>query len=85
MAQNTNENAENTQVSQEELSELLKVRREKLEKLQSEGKDPFQIVKYPVDTHSNDILNDYENYEEKNASHTTVPEIRFRCSCMLIR
>ena len=66
MAQNTNENAENTQVSQEELSELLKVRREKLEKLQSEGKDPFRIVKYPVDTHSNDILNDYENYEEKN-------------------
>ncbi len=66
MAQNTNENAENTQVSQEELSELLKVRREKLEKLQSEGKDPFQIVKYPVDTHSNDILNDYENYEGKD-------------------
>ena len=48
MAQNTNENTESTQVSQEELSALLKVRREKLEKLQSEGKDPFKIVKYPV-------------------------------------
>ncbi|MCI1931445.1 MAG: lysine--tRNA ligase, partial [Clostridia bacterium] len=39
--------------------------REKLEKLQSEGKDPFQIVKYPVDTHTTDIINDYENYEDK--------------------
>lgn len=45
MAQNTNENAENTQVSQEELSELLKVRREKLEKLQSEGKESFPNCK----------------------------------------
>ena len=66
MAQNTNENSENTQVSQEELSALLKVRREKLDKLQSEGKDPFKIVKYPVDTNSTDILNDFEGYEGKN-------------------
>ncbi|MCI1959562.1 MAG: lysine--tRNA ligase [Clostridia bacterium] len=47
------------------MSELLKIRREKLEKLQSEGKDPFQIVKYPVDTHTTDIINNYENYEDK--------------------
>ena len=65
MAQNTNENSENT-MTQEELSELLKVRREKLDKLQSEGKDPFKIVKYPVDTHSTDILNDFEGYEGKS-------------------
>ena len=64
MAQNTNENSQNT-MTQEELSELLKVRREKLDKLQSEGKDPFKIVKYPVDTHSTDILNDFEGYEGK--------------------
>ena len=64
MAQNTNENSENT-MTQEELSELLKVKREKLDKLQSEGKDPFKIVKYPVDTHSTDILNDFEGYEGK--------------------
>ncbi len=66
MAQNTNENTESTQVSQEELGALLKVRREKLEKLQSEGKDPFKIVKYPVDTHSNDIIDNYEQYEGKD-------------------
>jgi lysyl-tRNA synthetase class 2 len=65
VAENTNEKAEEKVMSKEELSELLKVRREKLEKLQSEGKDPFKIVKYPVDTHSSDIKNDYEGYEGK--------------------
>ena len=65
MAENTNEKAEEKVMSKEELNELLKVRREKLEKLQNEGKDPFKIVKYPVDTHSSDIKNDYEGYEGK--------------------
>jgi len=63
MAENTN--VENVEVTQEELSALLQVRRDKLEKLQSEGKDPFVNVKYPVDTHSSDILNDFEGYEGK--------------------
>ncbi|MCQ4725293.1 lysine--tRNA ligase [Anaerotignum faecicola] len=56
------------QISQEELSELLKVRREKLEKLQSEGKDPFQKVKYPVDTHTNEIVERYSEYEGKEVA-----------------
>lgn len=60
-----NENTDEKVISQEEMSELLKIRREKLEKLQSEGKDPFQIVKYPVDTHTTDITDNYENYEGK--------------------
>ena len=47
MAQNTNENSENT-MTQEELSELLKVRREKLDKLQSEGKDPVSYTHLDV-------------------------------------
>ena len=64
MAENTNENVE-VQVSQEELSELLKVRREKLEKLQNEGKDPFKFVKYPVDTHSQEIKDNFEEMEGK--------------------
>ena len=65
MAENTKDMAEEKEISKEELGELLKIRREKLEKLQSEGKDPFKIVKYPVDTHSMDIKNDYEGYEGK--------------------
>ncbi|MCI8342730.1 MAG: lysine--tRNA ligase [Firmicutes bacterium] len=55
-------------MSQEELSELLKVRREKLEKFQSEGKDPFKIVKYAADTHSDDITQNYEEFEGKEVS-----------------
>ena len=65
MAENTKDMAEEKEISKEELGELLKIRREKLEKLQNEGKDPFKIVKYPVDTHSMDIKNDYEGYEGK--------------------
>ncbi|MGE4213515.1 MAG: lysine--tRNA ligase [Anaerotignaceae bacterium] len=57
------------QVSQEELSELLKVRREKLDKLQEEGRDPFEIVQYPVDKHSDEIV---ENYSELEGKEVTI-------------
>ncbi len=60
----TKDNVENM----EDINELLKVRREKLAKLQEEGKDPFHQVKYPVDTHSMDIHNDFEKYEGKTVS-----------------
>lgn len=69
MAQNTNDEPVEVQVSQEELSELLKVRREKLDKLQEEGRDPFEIVKYPVDKHSLDIV---ENYAELEGKEVTI-------------
>ncbi|HIW48466.1 MAG TPA: lysine--tRNA ligase [Firmicutes bacterium] len=52
-------------MTKEELSEILKVRREKLAKLQEEGNDPFEITKYPVDTHSNEIRDNYEEMEGK--------------------
>ena len=51
------------QQTQEELSTLLKVRREKLENLQSEGKDPFTITKYNVSIHSQDIKDRFEELE----------------------
>ena len=51
------------QQTQEELSTLLKVRREKLENLQSEGKDPFTITKYDVSIHSQDIKDRFEELE----------------------
>jgi Lysyl-tRNA synthetase (class II) len=69
VAQNTNDEPVEVQVSQEELSELLKVRREKLDKLQEEGRDPFEIVKYPVDKHSIDIV---ENYAELEGKEVTI-------------
>ena len=41
---------------EQDLNQLLKVRREKLSQLQEEGRDPFQITKYDVTHHSMDCL-----------------------------
>ncbi len=50
---------------QQDLGELLRVRREKLANLQEAGKDPFQITKYDVTHHSTDVKNDFEALEGK--------------------
>ena len=39
----------------QDINQLLKVRREKLATLQANGKDPFQITKYYLTHHSQDI------------------------------
>ena len=39
-------------VQEQDLNQLLKIRREKLSELQAAGKDPFQITKYDVTHHS---------------------------------
>lgn len=59
---------ENNQAPQQDLNELLKVRRTKLADLQQNGKDPFQIMKYDVTNHTSDIHNDFEAFEEKEVS-----------------
>ncbi len=51
--------------TQQELNEILKVRREKLAALQEAGADPFTITKYDVDTFTCDILANFEAYEGK--------------------
>ena len=38
-----------------DLSEQVKIRREKLKNLQAEGCDPFTIVKYDVDTNTKEV------------------------------
>jgi lysyl-tRNA synthetase class 2 len=53
---------------EQDINTLLKVRREKLANLQAEGKDPFQITKYDVTIHSQDIKDEYENWEGKTVS-----------------
>ncbi|MBH1940379.1 lysine--tRNA ligase [Mobilitalea sibirica] len=50
---------------EQDINELLKVRRTKLAELQNNGKDPFQIMKFDVTNHAKDILNDFENFEGK--------------------
>ena len=48
---------------QQDVNQLLKVRREKLQNLQEAGKDPFQITKYNVTHHSSDVKELYNAHE----------------------
>lgn len=50
-------------VQEQDINQLLKVRRDKLADLQANGKDPFQITKFDVTHHSVDIKEDYERLE----------------------
>ena len=49
--------------NQQNISELLKVRRDKLADLQANGKDPFQITKYDVTHHSTEIKENFETLQ----------------------
>ena len=50
---------------QQDVNQLLKVRREKLANLQEAGQDPFQITKYDVTHHTSDVKDLYNAHEEK--------------------
>lgn len=54
----------NTPLEQkEDLSELLRIRREKLNTLKAEGKNPYEITKYDVTAHNGDIREKFEDME----------------------
>ena len=61
-----NSGGENTR--EQDLNQVLKVRREKLAALQEAGKDPFVRVKYDVSTHSADIREKFEELEGQTVS-----------------
>ena len=67
MAEQQNQN-KNANAKEQDIHQLLKVRRENLAELQAEGKDPFQITKYDQDTHSADIKDNYAEYDGKEVS-----------------
>lgn len=53
---------------EQDINQLLKVRREKLVALQEAGKDPFQITKYDVTHHSQEIRDNFDALEGKGVS-----------------
>ncbi len=59
MAQN------NTVGSEQELNEILRLRREKLSALKESGNDPYAVTKYDFDSDSAAIKADFEKYEGK--------------------
>lgn len=59
---------QNNVMQEENLSEVLKVRRDKLAKLQADGRNPFEVEKYDVTAYSQDIKENFEAYEGKEVS-----------------
>lgn len=52
-------------IQEQDMNALLKIRRDKLNELKENGKDPFQIMKYDVTAHSMEIKENYEAWEGK--------------------
>ena len=67
MAEQTNQK-NNAQAPEQNLNELLKIRREKLAELQAAGEDPFEITKYDQTHHSADIKNNFDSLEGQTVS-----------------
>ena len=53
---------------EQDVKQLLKVRREKLADLQERGMDPFRITRYEVSHHSQEIKDGFEGLEGKTVS-----------------
>jgi len=56
------------EMTEEKLSEILQIRRDKLAALKEAGKDPFEIVKYDVTANSAEIFANFEEMEGKEVS-----------------
>ena len=57
------ERNQNTAVPEQDLSEILKVRRDKLAALRAEGRDPFQETRFDVTHHAQDIKDNFDALE----------------------
>ncbi len=66
--QQNNQQNVNNQKQEQDINQLLKIRREKLSVLQKAGKDPFKITKFDVTAHSRDIKENFEQMEGKIVS-----------------
>ena len=63
-----NERQNNNTQPEQDIAQLLKVRREKLADLQAQGKDPFVITKYDQTHHASEIKADFDVFEGKEVS-----------------
>ncbi len=66
--QQNNQQSKNNQKQEQDINQLLKIKREKLAMLQEAGKDPFQITKFDVTAHSREIKENFEQMEGKIVS-----------------
>ena len=63
------------QPKQQDVNQLLQIRREKLADLQAAGKDPFEITKYDVTHHSTDVKELYNTHEAELLAGRQAPEV----------
>ncbi len=61
-------NIQNEQMQQQDIGELMKVRRDKLAQLQEYGENPFEITTYNQEYHTSDILDNFDEMEGKQVS-----------------
>jgi lysyl-tRNA synthetase class 2 len=64
----TNIPQESQELSEEQLSELLQIRRDKLSALREANKDPFSVITFPQSHHSKEIVAQYDALEGKEVS-----------------
>ena len=62
MAEN---NANNANAKEQDLNEILRLRREKLANMKAAGNDPFAITKFDFDSNSTEIKENFEEFEGK--------------------
>ncbi|WMI81105.1 lysine--tRNA ligase [Anaerotignum sp. MB30-C6] len=63
-----NENVQEKELTQQELSEQILIRRDKLAQLQAEGKNPFEIVKFDMTHHSDEIKDGFDELDGKDVA-----------------
>ena len=72
MAEQNTPNA-NAEMNEQEMSELLKIRRQKLADLQAAGRDPFRITKFDQTHHTDEVKALYEALEAEKLAGRTAP------------
>lgn len=66
MAENTNQTQ--SELTEQELTEQIRIRREKLAQLQSEGQNPFEQTKFDVTKHSDEVKTEFETLENQDVA-----------------
>lgn len=61
-------NQQKNRAAEKDINEVLRVRREKLSKLQAENANPFDITSYDRENMTEEIRSNYDNFEGKNVS-----------------
>lgn len=61
-------NRQNMQEQQQDIGELMKVRRDKLAQLQEEGENPFDVTTYNQEYHTNEIIEKFDEMEGMQVS-----------------